>query len=81
LIVHCFSNTLCLEKSSASVPANVFAAAVSHDTLPENEVTDKHIIVLEIEAAANDIEMEEHLPDAQEGDGKRKQQSKRIQQN
>jgi hypothetical protein len=68
LIVDCFSNTLRLEKPSASVPADVLAAAVSRDTPISTEVTDEQLLVIENEAAANDIEMEEHLPDGQDGE-------------
>jgi hypothetical protein len=63
LIVDCFSNTLRLEKSSASVPADVLASAVCHNTAIEEQV-----LVEENEAAANDIDMEEHLPDSPEED-------------
>jgi hypothetical protein len=67
LIVDCFSNTLRLETSSASLPSDVLAAAVSR-----NENTDvdneERYMVTENEAAANDVEMEEHLPESPDED-------------
>jgi hypothetical protein len=69
LIVDCFSNTLRLETSSASVPADILAAAVTRDesteVAPSNEIRN---IIEENEAAANDIELEEHLPESPEHD-------------
>jgi hypothetical protein len=61
LIAECFSNTLCLEKSSASVPADVLASAVARD-IATDIITDDQRMVNDNEAAANDVDMDEHLP-------------------
>jgi hypothetical protein len=64
LIAECFSNTLRLETCSTSITTDVLAAAVS---LEETTmvVNDDALMITENEAAANDVEMEEHLPDSQ----------------
>jgi hypothetical protein len=63
LIAECFSNTLRLEASSTSIPTDVLAAAVS---LEETTmvVNDDALMITENEAAANNVEMEEHFPDS-----------------
>jgi hypothetical protein len=61
LIVDCFSNTLRLETSSASLPSDVLAAAVSRDE-STSVMNDEARLILENEAAANDVDMEEHIP-------------------
>jgi hypothetical protein len=68
LIVDCFSNTLRLEKSSASVPSDELEAAVLRVEHTDNVNVNDDAIVVENEAAANDIEMEEHMPESQDAD-------------
>jgi hypothetical protein len=76
LTVDCFSNTLCLKSLLASVPADIFAVAVTHDDCTEVASNEVRNMITENKAAANDIEMEEHLPELTEFDQQEDQKDK-----
>jgi hypothetical protein len=73
LIVDYFSNTLRLKTLSASGLADILAAAVTRDGSTEVANNEVRNMISENEAAANDIEMEEHLPELPELDQQEKQ--------
>jgi hypothetical protein len=60
-VVYCFSNTLHLEKSTASLPPVEIQAAISEVEAEGTHTKYAAQIIKENKAAANDIE-EEHLP-------------------
>ena len=61
-IIECFSNTLHLERPTASLPPVEIQAAVAEVEAEGNHAEEAVCIIEDNEAAANDAEVEEHLP-------------------
>ncbi len=69
ITLECFSNTLCLESSAASLPPPELHDAISQVERESIAPTAMATAIIEAnEVAANDIEEEEHLPDGPEDD-------------
>jgi hypothetical protein len=61
-IIECFSNTLRLQRPTASLPPVEIQAAVSEVEAEGNHAEEAAHIIEDNEAAANDAEVEDHLP-------------------
>ena len=67
-VIDCFSNTLRVENSTASLPPVEIQAAISEAELEGTRAEQANQIIRENEAAANDAIEEEHLPADSPGD-------------
>jgi len=67
-VVECFSNTLCVEMSTSSVPSEELQIAISQAERGAGESVTPiaAAIVADNEAAANDADIDEHLPGSPE---------------
>jgi hypothetical protein len=70
VVIECFSNTLCVETASTSIPLDELQVAVAQVERQgeESRVQSAAAIVTANKAAANDADADEHLPESPEED-------------